>query len=214
MNTNALYSIYRRCNGQVTTDTRTLKGGELFFALKGENFDGNEYALKALESGAAFAVVDATSKAASMATPQPSSDVPDYVWTPEGECRIIPVENTLKALQDLARWHRSVTFVDGKPLTVIALTGTNGKTTTKELIRQVLSVKYNVTATEGNLNNNIGVPLTLLKINEKTQIAVIEMGASHPGDRNELRSYNQCRQSPSSRLRQLRGRHENQGRTL
>lgn len=186
MNTNALYSIYRRCNGQVTTDTRTLKGGELFFALKGENFDGNEYALKALESGAAFAVVDATSKAASMATPQPSSDVPDYVWTPEGECRIIPVENTLKALQDLARWHRSVTFVDGKPLTVIALTGTNGKTTTKELIRQVLSVKYNVTATEGNLNNNIGVPLTLLKINEKTQIAVIEMGASHPGDINEL----------------------------
>ncbi|MGM9736208.1 MAG: UDP-N-acetylmuramoyl-tripeptide--D-alanyl-D-alanine ligase [Candidatus Cryptobacteroides sp.] len=186
MNTKSLYSIYRRCNGQVTTDTRTLKGGELFFALKGENFDGNEYALKALESGAAFAVVDASSKVALLAGPQPSPDAPGYVWTPEGECRLIPVEDTLKALQDLARWHRSVTFVDGKPLTVIALTGTNGKTTTKELIRQVLSVKYNVTATEGNLNNNIGVPLTLLKINAETGIAVIEMGASHPGDINEL----------------------------
>ena len=79
-----------------------------------------------------------------------------------------------------------MTFVDGKPLTVIALTGTNGKTTTKELIRAVLSVKYNVTATEGNLNNNIGVPLTLLKINAQTQIVVIEMGASHPGDIKEL----------------------------
>ena len=186
MNTNSLYRIYRRCGGNVTTDTRTLKGGELFFALKGENFDGNEYALKALEAGAAFAVVDASSAVAAYADPSNAETAPGPVWTPEGECRLIPVENTLKALQDLARWHRSVTFVDGKPLTVIALTGTNGKTTTKELMREVLSVKYTVTATEGNLNNNIGVPLTLLKINEKTQIAVIEMGASHPGDINEL----------------------------
>lgn len=153
----------------MTTDTRTLKGGEMFFALKGENFDGNEYALKALEAGAAYAVVNASAEVA-------SSDDP----------RLIKVEDTLKTLQELARWHRSMTFVDGKPLTVVALTGTNGKTTTKELIREVLSVKYRVTATEGNLNNSIGVPLTLLKINSETQLAVVEMGASHPGDIKEL----------------------------
>lgn len=166
-----LYEIYCKCGCRVTTDTRTLSGGELFFALKGESFDGNEYALAALEGGAAYAVVDALSPVATSRADDP---------------RIIPVEDTLKTLQELARWHRSMTFVDGKPLTVIALTGTNGKTTTKELIRQVLSVKYRVTATEGNLNNSIGVPLTLLRINGETQIAVVEMGASHPGDIREL----------------------------
>ena len=143
-----LYNIYKEC-GVVTTDSRAIKGGELFFALKGENFDGNEYALKALEAGAAYAVVNKDSAVAAMA---------------ETEKRLFPVDDTLKTLQELARWHRSMTFVDGKPLTVVALTGTNGKTTTKELVREVLSVKYNVTATEGNLNNSIGVPLTLLKI--------------------------------------------------
>lgn len=183
MKINELYKIYKRCGGKVTTDSRTLQGGELFFALKGENFDGNEYALKALEAGAGFAVVDADSPVAALASGQ---SLPQHLLTSDGLCRIIPVGNTLEVLQELARWHRSVTLVDGKPLTVIALTGTNGKTTTKELIREVLSVKYAVTATEGNLNNNIGVPLTLLKINEKTQIAVVEMGASHPGDINEL----------------------------
>ncbi len=164
-----IYNKYKDCGGKVTTDTRTLKGGEMFFALKGENFDGNEYALKALELGASYAVVNAGSAAA-------SSDDP----------RLIKVDDSLKTLQELARWHRSMTIVDGKPLTVIALTGTNGKTTTKELIREVLSVKYRLTATEGNLNNNIGVPLTLLKINSDTQLAVVEMGASHPGDIKEL----------------------------
>ena len=168
MNITEIYRIFKEC-GAVATDSRTLTGGELFFALKGENFDGNEYALKALEAGAAYAVVDAASSAA-------SSDDP----------RLIRVKDTLKTLQELARWHRSMTFVDGRPLPVIALTGTNGKTTTKELIRQVLSVRYSVTATEGNLNNSIGVPLTLLKIDSATQIAVIEMGASHPGDIKEL----------------------------
>lgn len=163
-----IYNKFKQC-GVVSTDTRALKGGEMFFALKGENFDGNEYAMKALEAGAAYAVVNRDSAAA-------SSDDP----------RLIKVDDTLKTLQELARWHRSMTIVDGKPLTVIALTGTNGKTTTKELIRQVLSVKYNVTATEGNLNNSIGVPLTLLKIDSSTQLAVIEMGASHPGDIKEL----------------------------
>ena len=163
-----IYNKFKSC-GSVTTDSRTLKGGEMFFALKGENFDGNEYALKALESGAAYAVVNKDSAVGACDDP-----------------RLIKVDDTFKTLQVLARWHRSMTIVDGKPLTVIALTGTNGKTTTKELIREVLSVKYKVTATEGNLNNSIGVPLTLLKINSETQLAVVEMGASHPGDIKEL----------------------------
>lgn len=164
----SIYNKFKEC-GSVTTDSRTLKGGEMFFALKGENFDGNEYAMKALEAGAAYAVVNRDSSVA--ATDDP---------------RLIKVDDTLKTLQELARWHRSMTIVNGKPLTVIALTGTNGKTTTKELIRAVLSARYNVTATEGNLNNSIGVPLTLLKINKDTQLAVVEMGASHPGDIKEL----------------------------
>lgn len=164
----SIYNKFKEC-GVVTTDTRTLKGGEMFFALKGENFDGNEYALKALELGARYAVVNASAEAA-------ASDDP----------RLIKVEDTLKTLQELARWHRSMVFVDGKHLPVVALTGTNGKTTTKELVRAVLSAKYKVTATEGNLNNSIGVPLTLLKVNSETQIAVVEMGASHPGDIKEL----------------------------
>ena len=168
MNIPEIYSRFKTCSG-VTTDTRKLSGGEMFFALKGENFDGNEYALKALEAGASYAVVNASADVASV----------------EDE-RLIKVEDTLKVLQELARWHRSMTFVNGRPLPVVALTGTNGKTTTKELIRQVLSVKYKVTATEGNLNNSIGVPLTLLKIDSETEIAVVEMGASHPGDIKEL----------------------------
>ena len=163
-----IYNRFKEC-GSVTTDTRSLKGGEMFFALKGENFDGNDYALKALEAGASYAVVNKDSAVGAVEDP-----------------RLIKVDDTLKTLQELARWHRSMTFVDGKPLTVVALTGTNGKTTTKELIREVLSVKYRVTATEGNLNNSIGVPLTLLKIDSQTQIAVVEMGASHPGDIKEL----------------------------
>ncbi len=166
----SIYNRYKECGGVVTTDSRTLRGGEMFFALKGENFDGNEYALKALEAGAKYAVVNRDSAA---------------VASVEDE-RLIKVDDTLKTLQELARWHRSMTIVDGKPLTVIALTGTNGKTTTKELIREVLSVKYRLTATEGNLNNSIGVPLTLLKINSETELAVVEMGASHPGDIKEL----------------------------
>lgn len=163
-----LYRKFKEC-GCVTTDSRAVKGGEMFFALKGENFDGNEYALGALEAGAAYAVVDERSAVAAL-----------------DDERLVKVEDTLKTLQELARWHRSMTFVDGKPIPVVALTGTNGKTTTKELVREVLSVRYKVTATEGNLNNSIGVPLTLLKIRPDSQIAVVEMGASHPGDIKEL----------------------------
>lgn len=177
MNIIEIYNRFKEC-GCVTTDTRTLKGGEMFFALKGENFDGNEYALHALEAGAGYAVVNASSEVA--------AKVSEGTLDENTASRIIVTEDTLATLQELARWHRSMTFVNGKPLTVITLTGTNGKTTTKELIREVLSAKYVVTATEGNLNNSIGVPLSLLKINNNTQIAVIEMGASHPGDIKEL----------------------------
>ena len=166
MDIQGLYNIYQACGGRVTTDSRTLQGGELFFALKGENFDGNQYALKAIEAGAAWAVVNADSGVT-------------------GE-KVIPVPDTLESLRALARYHREHTLVDGERLTVIGLTGTNGKTTTKELIRSVLAAKYTVTATEGNLNNDIGVPLSLLKINASTQLAVIEMGANHPDDIQHL----------------------------
>ena len=168
MDIQGLYSLFKECSS-VTTDSRNISGGELFVALKGENFNGNEFALKALEAGAKYAVVDAASTAAV-----------------SGEERVIPVPDTLQTLKNLARYHRENTFVDGKRLTVIGLTGTNGKTTTKELITRVLSSKYNVTATRGNLNNDIGVPLSLLSINGDTELAVIEMGANHPDDISKL----------------------------
>lgn len=160
MSTEQLYSIYLDCGGNVTTDSRKIGGGEMFFALKGENFDGNDYALAALEKGAAWAVAD-------------RKDLPQ-------NDRLIIVDDAFAALQQLAVWHR--THVRGGHLPVIGLTGTNGKTTTKNLIRTVLACKYRVCATEGNLNNDIGVPLSLLKIRQDTEIAVIEMGASHPDD--------------------------------
>ena len=177
MNISRIYDIYRdACDGKVTTDTRTIKGGELFIALKGENFDGNQFVGKALELGALYAIADR-----SCGDPDP---------------RIIKVDDTLATLWELARWHRehlnvptlgqNGVMVGGNRLTVISLTGTNGKTTTKELIRAVLSTHFKVSATEGNLNNNIGVPLTILKMNEETELALVEMGASHPGDINEL----------------------------
>lgn len=164
----SIYEKFKEC-GAVSTDTRALNSGEMFFAIKGQNYDGSEYAMKAFELGARYAVVNASSKVAELDDP-----------------RLIKVEDTLKTILELARWHRSMVFVDGKHLPVVALTGTNGKTTTKELVRAVLSTKYNVTATEGNLNNIIGVPKTLLKINDQTQIAVVEMGANQPGDIKDL----------------------------
>lgn len=165
-----LYKLFIE-SGTVATDSRTIRGGEIFFALKGDNFDGNEYALKALEAGASYAVVNERSAAAMSCNE-----------------RIVPVSDTLSTLQALGRYHRENTFVGGKRLTVIGLTGTNGKTTTKELISRVLAKKYKVTATEGNLNNDIGVPLSLLRINKDTEIAVIEMGANHPDDIAHLAS--------------------------
>ncbi len=155
-----LYGKYCECGYRVTTDSRSISGGEIFFALKGENFDGNDYALSALDKGAAMAVAD-------------NASLP-------GREGLVIVDDSFRTLRELALWHR--THVCGGSLPVIGLTGTNGKTTTKNLIREVLSRKYRVTATEGNLNNDIGVPLSLLKITPQTQIAVIEMGASHPDD--------------------------------
>lgn len=145
----------------VSTDTRNLPAGCVFFALHGANFDGNKFAKQALEQGASLAVIDN----------------PEYAL-PEGT---LLVENTLLALQDLARaWRREL----GLP--IIGITGTNGKTTTKELLAAVLSTKYNLHYTQGNLNNQIGVPLTLLQITRAHEMAIVEMGASHPGDIKEL----------------------------
>ena len=145
----------------VSTDTRNLPVGCVFFALHGANFDGNKFAKQALEQGAALAVIDN----------------PEYAL-PDGT---LLVPNTLVALQDLARaWRREL----GLP--IIGITGTNGKTTTKELLATVLSTKYNLHYTQGNLNNQIGVPLTLLQITRAHELTIVEMGASHPGDIKEL----------------------------
>ena len=145
----------------MSTDTRNLPAGCVFFALHGERFDGNKFAKQALESGAALAVIDNPEDA-----------------LPEGT---LLVEDTLLALQELARaWRREL----GLP--IIGITGTNGKTTTKELLASVLSTKYNIYYTQGNLNNQIGVPLTLLQITRAHEMAIVEMGASHPGDIKEL----------------------------
>ena len=153
----------------VSTDTRNLPAGCVFFALHGERFDGNQFAQQALESGASLAVIDNPEVFAA------------YSQSPIAHSRILLVEDTLLALQDLARaWRREL----GLP--IIAITGTNGKTTTKELLATVLSTKYNLHYTQGNLNNQIGVPLTLLQITRAHEMAIVEMGASHPGDIKEL----------------------------
>lgn len=146
----------------VCTDTRACEKGAMFFALKGENFNGNTFAEKALELGAAAVIVDE----------------PKYALN-DARCVLVP--DVLKTLQQLAQMHR---IAWGKP--VIAITGTNGKTTTKELTASVLTQKYNVLYTQGNLNNHIGVPLTLLQLTDQHELAIIEMGASHPGDITEL----------------------------
>jgi len=158
MITEELYKLYRDCGCKVSTDSRAIPEGAIFFALRGENFDGNDYALKALEAGASYAVVNADA-------------------FPEATERLIAVEDPFAALQALAIYHRQVLGIP-----VIGLTGTNGKTTTKELISAALGAKFKVTATKGNLNNDIGVPLTLLSIPEDAEMAVVEMGANHPDD--------------------------------
>jgi len=156
MNTVDLYELFKKYP-VVTTDSRNIPANSIFFALKGQNFDGNKFASDSLEKGAAYAVVDN----------------PEYVT----DNRIVLVDDVLTSLQSLANFHRKQLGT-----TVLAITGTNGKTTSKELIASVLASKYKITFTQGNLNNHIGVPLTLLKITSDTEIAVIEMGANHPGE--------------------------------
>jgi len=153
MNIEQLYKLFLQFP-TISTDTRKITKDCLFFALKGDNFNGNSYAKQALEKGAAFAIVDEKEYA--------------------NENHIILVDDTLKSLQELASFHRKQSKAK-----VISLTGSNGKTTTKELINAVLSTNYKTIATVGNLNNHIGVPLTLLSIKEDTEIAIVEMGANH-----------------------------------
>ena len=141
----------------ISTDSRKIEKDSLFFALKGENFNGNTYASKALENGAAYSVIDEAS------------------YKTDG--RTILVEDVLTTLQHLATYHRLQLDIP-----IIAITGTNGKTTTKELVTAVLSKNFRVDCTKGTLNNHIGVPLTLLSMSASTQIGVVEMGANHPGE--------------------------------
>jgi len=155
-----LYPIFLQ-HPIICTDSRECPLDSLFFALKGENFNANGFAITALEKGCAYAVVDEAEYAI--------------------DDRYILVDNVLESLQELATFHRRQTGTK-----IIGITGTNGKTTTKELMAAVLKEKYNILYTQGNLNNHIGVPLTLLQLNPGHQLAIIEMGANHPGEIEQL----------------------------
>tara|TARA_R110002050_G_scaffold222592_1_gene358396 strand:+ start:4153 stop:5433 length:1281 start_codon:yes stop_codon:yes gene_type:complete len=154
MKINDIHLLFLECTS-VSTDTRKITKGAMFFALKGENFNGNTYADQAIKEGAKFAIIDEA----------------EFV----NSTNTILVHNVLETLQELATFHRMYLKIP-----IIALTGSNGKTTTKELINATLSKKHHTTATIGNLNNHIGVPLTLLSMNAKTEIGIVEMGANHP----------------------------------
>ena len=153
MDIEEVYGYFLACDG-ISTDTRKIGPGSLFFALKGDRFNGNTFAREALAHGARYAVIDEVQQ--------------------EMDDRFIVVPNVLEAIQDLARFHRSKLDIP-----VIGLTGSNGKTTSKELLAAVLSEKYVTASTKGNLNNHIGVPLTVLSIGPATEIAIVEMGANH-----------------------------------
>ncbi|MEC8004964.1 MAG: Mur ligase family protein, partial [Bacteroidota bacterium] len=156
-----IYQAFLSCNQNVTTDTRKISEGCIFFALKGPNFNGNKFASEAIKKGAAYVVID-----------EENIEIEDKSFL---------VQDVLTTLQKLSNYHRRQFEIP-----VIGITGTNGKTTTKELIGEVLKAKYNILITEGNLNNHIGVPLTLLRLNKDHEMAVIEMGASKRGDIKEL----------------------------
>jgi UDP-N-acetylmuramoyl-tripeptide--D-alanyl-D-alanine ligase len=156
-----IYELYKKAY-TITTDSRNISKDCIFVALKGEHFDGNDFALKVAEEGIAAGVI------------ADRKDLPKHE-------RLFVVEDSLKCLQELAKYHR-----EQLGLPIIGITGTNGKTTTKELVSAVLCKKYNIIFTQGNFNNQLGVPLTLLRIKPGTELAVVEMGASHPGDINEL----------------------------
>lgn len=151
-----LYQIFRQ-HPVITTDSRKCPSGSIFFALKGDNFNGNKFALQALEQGCAYAVID------------------DVAFCSDERC--ILTDDCLQTLQQLANYHRRKLRTP-----IVAITGTNGKTTTKELTAATLGAKYSVLYTQGNFNNHIGVPLTLLQLTEQHEMAVIEMGANHPGE--------------------------------
>ena len=153
MDIKSIHNYFLKCNS-VSIDTRKIEPGSMFVAIKGENFDANTFAKEALEKGASFVIIDN----------------PDYFI----DERTIVVNDSLKTLQELAKFHREQLNIP-----IIALTGSNGKTTTKELIQVVLAQKYNTKATLGNLNNHIGVPLTLLSFNNETEVGIVEMGANH-----------------------------------
>lgn len=159
MSISELHKLFLASKG-ICTDTRKIEPKTIFFALKGANFNGNEFAVKALELGCTYAVID---------EPQGDND------------QFILVDDVLKTLQDLARHHRRQFDIP-----IIGITGSNGKTTTKELMGAVLSKKYNILMTHGNLNNHLGVPFTLLRLTEEHEISIIEMGANKPGDIQEL----------------------------
>ena len=159
MDIKELYKLYQQ-HPCITTDSRNCPEDSIFLALKGEKFDGNQYALQALEKGCAYAIVDSEISKLSTLNSQ-----------------LIKVDDALQTFKDLAREHRRQYDIP-----VVGITGTNGKTTTKELIAAVLRTQYDVMATEGNFNNDVGVPKTLLRLNDEQDIAVVEMGASHPGD--------------------------------
>ncbi len=162
MNVSILYQLYLKSSG-VSTDTRRIQKGNLFFALKGPNFNANEFAEKALEMGASTVVID------------------DPKYFKEDDDRYFIAEDALHMLQKLANHHRKQLEIP-----IIGLTGSNGKTTSKELLHAVLSQKYKTAATVGNLNNHIGVPLTLLEISADHEMAIVEMGANKQGDIQEL----------------------------
>lgn len=161
MDINKLYSIFEQCSG-VTTDSRKVAADNLFVALRGANFNGNLYAVKALEAGATYAIVDE----------QPAADTPTDILE-----RIVVVDDSLLALQALAAEHRQRLQIP-----ILGIVGSNGKTTTKELVSRVLAERFTVYATHGNLNNHIGVPLTLLAMDSSVEFGVVEMGASAKGE--------------------------------
>ncbi|MBU3744167.1 MAG: UDP-N-acetylmuramoyl-tripeptide--D-alanyl-D-alanine ligase [Sediminibacterium sp.] len=165
MNIEALYNLYLQ-HPQITTDSRNVKAGDLYFALKGDTFNGNQFALESLEKGAAYAIIDEDIDA--------------------NNTRLIKVPDVLTCLQQLAGHHRNQFTIP-----FIAITGSNGKTTTKELVSAVLSTHFITYTTQGNLNNHIGIPLTILRIQPNAQIAVIEMGANH---QHEIEGYCQYAQ--------------------
>ena len=154
-----LHNKFLECNSTLDIDSRSIRNGSMFFAIKGENFDGNKFANEALEKGSKIAVID-------------SGDV-----NFNNNNNIIKVDDSLKTLQDLALFHRK--SVKSK---IVAITGSNGKTTTKELIHSVLSTSYKTISTEGNFNNHLGVPLSLLRIKDDTEFSVIELGANNFGE--------------------------------